>query len=330
MKFRNTVLTGTMGAVLLLSACGDGGTEDTASGAGDAGSGDEPYVAIVSKGFQHQFWQAVQQGAEECAQEAGARITFEGPESESEVAAQIDMLRTALDRNPDALAFAALDSQAAAPMMEDAASRDIPVVAFDSGVDSDVPVTTVATDNQAAAALAAEKMVELTGGKGKVAMVVHDQTSVTGVQRRDGFVEYIEENAPDIEIVDIQYGGGDQLRSTDIASAILQANPDLAGIYASNEGSAIGVVNAVQRANVKPDDLAVIGFDSGQAQIEAVQSGLMDGAITQNPVGMGCQTVEAALAAVNGEELEESVDTGFFYYTAENMEDEEIASALYE
>ena len=329
MKFRNTVLTGAMGAVLVLSACGESGTDTAAGGGGaDAGS-EEPYVAFVSKGFQHQFWQAVQKGAEECAEEAGARITFEGPESESEVAAQIDMLRTALDRNPDALAFAALDSKAAAPMMEDAASRDIPVVAFDSGVDSDVPVTTVATDNKAAAALAAEKMVELTGGKGKIAMVVHDQTSVTGVQRRDGFVEYIEENAPDLEIVDIQYGGGDQLRSTDITSAILQANPDLAGIYASNEGSAIGVVNAVQRANVG-DELAVIGFDSGQAQIEAIKSGAMDGAITQNPVGMGCQTVEAALAAMNGEELEESVDTGFFWYDAENMDDEEIASQLYQ
>lgn len=331
MKLRRTVVTGTLGVVLALSGCGDdagteGGTDAAAGGGSDSG---EPQIAIVSKGFQHQFWQAVQKGAEQCAQEQGAQITFVGPQSESEVAAQIDMLRTALEGDPDALAFAALDSKAAAPMMEEASSRDIPVVAFDSGVDSEVPVTTVATDNTAAAALAAEKMVELLGGKGKVAMVVHDQTSVTGVQRRDGFVEYIEENAPDVEIVDIQYGGGDQLRSTDITNAILQANPDLDGIYASNEGSAIGVVNAVTRLDAG-DELAVIGFDSGQAQIEAVQSGVMDGAITQNPVGMGCQTVESALAAINGEELPESIDTGFFYYTAENMDDPEIADALYQ
>lgn len=332
---RKTVsaLAGAMVATLALTACGGGDAEESGGGAGTgdaAGGGDQPYIAIVSKGFQHQFWQAVESGAQDAAQELGAEITFEGPESETEVAAQIEMLRTALDRNPDALAFAALDSQAAAPMMQEAEERGIPVVAFDSGVDSEVPVTTVATDNQAAAALAAEHMVELTGGEGKVAMVVHDQTSVTGVQRRDGFMEYIEENAPGIEIVDVQYGGGDQLRSTDITNAMLQAHPDLAGIYGSNEGSAIGVVNAVRQAGINPDDLAVIGFDSGQAQIQAIQEGIMDGAITQNPVGMGYQTVEAAIAAINGEELPESIDTGFFWYTAENMDDPEIAAALYE
>ena len=331
MRRKITAAFGALATALALAACGGSEGEDPAAeAAATAGSGDEPYVAIVSKGFQHQFWQAVEDGAQQAAEELGAEITFEGPESESEVAAQIEMLRTALDRDPDAIAFAALDSQAAAPMMQEAEERGIPVIAFDSGVDSDVPVTTVATDNKAAAALAAEKMVELTGGEGKVAMVVHDQTSVTGVQRRDGFVEYIEENAPGIEIVDIQYGGGDQLRSTDITNAILQANPDLAGIYASNEGSAIGVVNAVRQSGINPDDLAVIGFDSGQAQIDAIKEGIMDGAITQNPVGMGYQTVEAALAAINGEELPETIDTGFFWYDAENMDDPEIQSALYE
>jgi ribose transport system substrate-binding protein len=332
---RKTVsaLAGAMVAALALTACGGGDAEEPGGGAGagdGAGGGDQPYIAIVSKGFQHQFWQAVESGAQDAAEELGAEITFEGPESETEVAAQIEMLRTAVDRNPDALAFAALDSQAAAPMMQEAEERGIPVVAFDSGVDSEVPVTTVATDNKAAAALAAEHMVELTGGEGKVAMVVHDQTSVTGVQRRDGFMEYIEENAPGIEIVDVQYGGGDQLRSTDITNAMLQAHPDLAGIYGSNEGSAIGVVNAVRQSGIDPDDLAVIGFDSGQAQIQAIQEGIMDGAITQNPVGMGYQTVEAAIAAINGEELPESIDTGFIWYTAENMDDPEIAAALYE
>jgi ribose transport system substrate-binding protein len=332
---RKTVsaLAGAMVAALALTACGGGDAEEPGGGAGagdGAGGGDQPYIAIVSKGFQHQFWQAVESGAQDAAEELGAEITFEGPESETEGAAQIEMLRTAVDRNPDALAFAALDSQAAAPMMQEAEERGIPVVAFDSGVDSEVPVTTVATDNKAAAALAAEHMVELTGGEGKVAMVVHDQTSVTGVQRRDGFMEYIEENAPGIEIVDVQYGGGDQLRSTDITNAMLQAHPDLAGIYGSNEGSAIGVVNAVRQSGIDPDDLAVIGFDSGQAQIQAIQEGIMDGAITQNPVGMGYQTVEAAIAAINGEELPESIDTGFIWYTAENMDDPEIAAALYE
>lgn len=320
MMKRRALLISAPGAALLFAGCGtDGATGGT----------DKTYIALVSKGFQHQFWQAVKQGADQAAEEFDVEITFEGPDSESEVAQQIDLLQTAMDRNPDAIGFAALDSQAAVPLMTEAESRGVPVIAFDSGVDSDVPVTTASTDNLAAAALAAERMVELIGGSGKVALVVHDQTSLTGVQRRDGFVEYIEQNAPDVEIVSIQYGGGDQLESTDVATAIIEGNPDIVGIYGANEGSAIGVVNAVQELD-RVGEIVVIGFDSGQAQIDAIKNGVMAGAITQNPVGIGYETVKAAVMAINGEELPESIDTGFFWYDATNIDDAEIQAVLYE
>ncbi|TDE08082.1 BMP family ABC transporter substrate-binding protein [Jiangella asiatica] len=329
MRHRWTAMGVGVAAALVLSACGgddDGGGESTDGG---DGGGDRPQIALVSKGFQHQFWQAVREGAEQAAEEFDVEVTFEGPDSESEVAQQIDMLQAAIDRGPDALGFAALDSQAATPLIEEAASRDIPVIAFDSGVESDVPLTTAATDNTAAAALAAEHMVELIGGEGQVALVVHDQTSVTGVERRDGFVEYIEENAPDVEIVDIQYGGGDHLESTNLATAIIQGNPELDGIYGANEGSAIGVVNAVNELGMA-GELVVVGFDSGQAQIDAIRSGVMAGAITQNPVGIGYETVRAAVQALDGEELPETIDTGYFWYDANNIDDAEIQAVLYE
>ncbi|MCS5732922.1 ABC transporter substrate-binding protein [Herbiconiux daphne] len=319
-----------VGAVALTAAmagCSSGGS----TGSTDAAAGgDTPYVAIVSKGFQHQFWQAVKQGAEQAADEFGVEITFEGPDTEADVDQQIQMLQTALDKQPAAVGFAALDSQAAGPLLQQAQDAGIPVVAFDSGVDSDIPVTTAATDNKAAAAEAAKQMAEAIGGEGKVALVVHDQTSVTGVDRRDGFVEYMEENEPGIEIVDIQYGGGDQAKSADLAKAIIAANPDLKGIYGSNEGSAIGVVQAVKELGLQPGQLTVVGFDSGKAQIDAIKDGLMLGAITQNPVGIGYETVKAAVAAIDGEELPKSIDTGYFWYTADNIDDPEIAAVLYE
>lgn len=293
------------------------------------GESDKPYIALISKGFQHQFWQAVKEGAEQAAEEFGVEVTFEGPEDESQVDKQIEMFRNALDRNPDAIGFAALDSQASVPLLEETVERDIPVIAFDSGVDSDIPLTTASTDNYGAAALAAEKMAELIGGSGKVAVIVHDQTSVTGVERRDGFVETIENDYPDIEIVDIQYGGGDHLESTDLTKAIIQAHPDLAGVYGANEGSAIGVVNAVREMG-KEGEIVVVGFDSGKQQIDAIKDGLMSGAITQNPVGIGYETVKAAVEALEGKELPEVIDTGFFWYDANNLDDPEIQTAIYE
>ena len=284
-------------------------------------------IALISKGFQHQFWQAVKAGADQAAAEFGATVTFEGPETEAQVDRQMDMLAAALSRGPDAIGFAALDSQAASPLLQQAEEAGIPVIAFDSGVDSDIPLTTATTDNVAAAALAADKMAELIGGEGKVAVVAHDQTSRTGIDRVDGFVNRIAEAYPNIEVVTVQYGGGDQLQSTEITKSILLANPDLKGIFGANEGSAIGVANGKQELG---SDVVVIGFDSGAAQKGMVASGLMAGAITQNPVGIGYQTVQAAVSALKGETLPPIIDTGFYYYDANNMNDPEIAAVLYD
>jgi ribose transport system substrate-binding protein len=320
------VIVGAVAAALVFSGCtSDGG--GSGSGGGD---GEKPYIALVSKGFQHQFWQAVKSGAEQAAEEFDVEITFEGPDTEADVDQQIQQLQTALDKNPAAIGFAALDSQAAGPLLQQAKDSNIPVIAFDSGVDSDIPLTTAATDNLAAAGEAAKHMADAIGHEGKVALVVHDQTSVTGQERRDGFVDYMEENEPNIEIVDIQYGGGDQAKSADLAKAILAANPDLKGIYGSNEGSAIGVVQAVKELGLDSSTLTVIGFDSGEAQMEAIRDGLMAGAITQNPVGIGYETVKAAVEALDGKTLPKTIDTGFYWYDATNIDDEEIQAVLYE
>jgi ribose transport system substrate-binding protein len=293
-----------------------------------ATAADEMYVPLVSKGFQHQFWQAVKLGAEQAADELGVRITFEGPDNEGMVDRQIDMLAAALANKPTAIGFAALDSQAAIPLLRQANDAGIPVIAFDSGVDSDIPLSTATTDNIAAAGLAADKMAEMIGGKGKVAVVAHDQTSRTGIDRRDGFVNRIQSEYPGIEVVTVQYGQGDHLKSTEVTKAILTANPDLNGIFGTNEGSAIGVVNGVQELGTK--GLVIIGYDSGKAQKDAVRSGLMAGAITQNPVGIGYETVKAAVAAAKGESVPSLIDTGFYYYDASNIDDPEIAAVLYD
>lgn len=292
-------------------------------------SAQRPYIAMISKGFQHQFWQAVKSGAEKAAKDLGVTITFEGPESEAMVDKQIEMLQAALAKKPAALCIAALDSKAVIPYLEKAQQMGIPVIGFDSGVDSDIPVTTVATDNIKAAGYAADKMAEFIGRVGEVALVVHDQTSRTGIDRRDGFVNRIKQKYPLIKIVDIQYGGGDHLKSTDLTKAIIQAHPRLKGIFGANEGSAIGVINAVKEMN-KVGKIVVIGYDSGKQQIEAIKSGLMKGAITQNPVGMGYMAVEAAVKAIKGKKLPKFIDSGFYWYDKTNIDDPKIKECLYE
>lgn len=326
MKAKLTIiLLGLLIAAMALTACGGGKTETPASTSATSG---KPYIAVISKGFQHQFWQAVKAGAEKAAVDYNVTITFEGPETEAQVDKQVEMVQAALDKNPAALCLAALDTQALIPQLEKAQTAGIPVIGFDSGVDSDIPLSTAATDNLAAAAVAADKMAELIGGSGQVAVIVHDQTSRTGIDRRDGFVNQMEAKYPDIEIVDIQYGGGDQLKSTDLAKAIIQAHPDLKGFFGANEGSIIGVLNAVSELG-KQGQIVVIGYDSGQQQMDAIRAGTEAGAITQDPIGIGYKCVEAAVKALNGETLPKEIDTGFHWFDATNIDDDTIAPLLY-
>jgi ribose transport system substrate-binding protein len=288
---------------------------------------DEAYIPLISKGFQHQFWQSVKAGAEQAAKENNVKITFEGPETEAMVDKQIDMLSAALAKHPQAIGFAALDSKAAIPLLKKAQSEKIPVIAFDSGVDSDIPLTTCRTDSVAAGATAADKMAELIGDSGEVAVIVHDQTSRTGIDRRDGFLNRIKEKHPNIKIVSVQYGAGDHLKSAEIAKANLQANPNLKGIFAANEGSAEGAAIGVKESGKK---LVLIGFDAGKEQKDAIRSGLMAGAITQNPIGIGKCTVDSAVKALKGETLPKVIDTGFYWYDKTNIDDPKIAALLYD
>lgn len=315
------ILLGVLVIALLVAGCGQQQAAQQDSG--------KPYIAVISKGFQHQFWQAVNAGADKAAAEFNVDITFEGPETEAQVDKQVEMVQAALDKKPAALCLAALDSKALVPLLERAKAEGIPVVGFDSGVDSDIPVSTAATDNVAAAALAADKMVELIGGSGEVAVIVHDQTSRTGIDRRDGFVNQIEAKYPDVTIVDIQYGAGDQLKSTDLAKAIIQAHPNIKGFFGANEGSIIGVLNAVKELS-KEGQIVVIGYDSGQQQMDAIRAGTEAGAITQDPIGIGYKCVEAAVKALNGEDVPKVIDTGFHWYDNTNIDSDSIKPLLYE
>ena len=286
----------------------------------------ETYFPIIAKGFSHQFWQAVKAGAEEAAARNGVTITFEGPNTEAEIDKQTDILNAAIAKAPQGLGFAALDSKAQVPALQAAADAGIPIVAFDSGVESDLPLTTCTTDNMAAAAEAARHLAEAIGGEGEIAAEIHDQTSATGIGRRDGFLNEIATNYPNITVVEVLYAN-DALKAADDIKAMMQAHPDLKGIFASNEGAAIGLAVAIKETGSK---IVGVGFDSGKTQKDAINDGLLAGSITQNPVGIGQCVVDSLVKALAGETLPKVIDTGFYWYDKTNMADANIAAVLYD
>lgn len=306
----------------------DTGTE-TETETAAANEEDNKYIAMIALGFSHQYWQAVKQGAEEAAAELGYTITFEGPEQETMVDKQVDMLKTAIQNNPAAICMAAIDTESVASILQEEKAQGVPIVGFDAGVGEEESDVKCSTDSMAAGALAAEHAGELLGGEGKIAIIGHSQTVIDAVERVQGFKDKIESDYPNIEIVDIQYGDGDHVKSAEIAKSMVTAVPDLDLIYTSNEGSCVGAYNGLKEIS-KIGEVMLIGFDSSAAMKDAVRNGEIVGAITQDPIGMGRAAVESAVKLLNGEEVESFIDTGCYWYDASNMDDPEIAPLLYD
>ena len=295
-------------------------------------------IEMISKGFTHQFWQAVKKGAEEQAAKMNATVNFVGPAAETMIDKQLEMLDSAIALKPDAIGYAALGTTQSVSHLQKAKAAGIPVYMFDTaasctgalGTSSDCALGVAYTDSKAAGKLAAQKMAALIGKKGKVFVIGHSQTNQTGIDRKDGFVNEIKKYKG-ITLLPVQYAeGGDAQKSQDIVSTVLLANKDLKGVYATNEGCSNGAAQAFKNAKVKKGSIKLIGFDSGAQQIANIKSGLQTGAITQNPVGIGAKTVEALVNYVRNKTVPAPlIDTGFYYYDAKNITDPKIAADLY-
>lgn len=314
-----------LGAVLAVgfTACNNDSTEGAAKGSTGGGR-----VAVVAKANASEYWVRVKEGAEAAGKDLGVEVTFNGPDTESEGDKQLNQLQSAINDKPLGIAFAPQDgAQDGAPrLIEEADAAGIPVVIVDTPLaGSDLPITTVASDNTGMGAQAAEKMVELTGGKGKVAVVAHGEVG-TAAARRDGFKQYLEEKAPDMEIVDIQNGESDPAKSRDKAQGILQANPDLVGFFGTDDDSVIAIADEVA---AKAMDVKVIGVDSSPDVLTLLKEGKISGIIVQNPYNMGYQSVEILVAASKGEKpSEKNIVSASVWVTADNINDDDVQKVI--
>ena len=368
----------TMVMAVSLAACGgnssndsgngttDDSTDKTADEGSDANTSDL-HFEIVSKGFQHQYWQAVLKGAENKAEELGVSINFVGPNSESDIADQVQMLNNAINANPDAIGLAALDTSACLDSIQNSMDADIPIIGFDSGV-PDAPEGSVlancATDNYAAGELAGDEMYQLISDRingasdaVRIGVLAQDATSESITQRGLGFIDkMIELLEADGKTVSVEgndkYVADSKGDKTDGANVIIEVlvpaqvtselsaidcqtllnKSDTIAIYGSNQHSGEAMVTAnenLKKFGTGGDQIVGVAFDSGEVIKGAVADGTFAGAVTQAPVAMGEALVQQLYNAATGGTVED-VDTGCQWYTADNMDSDEIAQNLYD
>ena len=381
-KVLAAILAATM--VVGLTACG-GGSTDTATDAPAAEESKDDAAAettddaavdtssmsfeVVSKGLQHQYWQAVKKGVEQKAEELGVTVNFVGPDSESNISQQVQQLESALNANPTAVGLAALDTESVKDLLQKAKDSGIPVIGFDSGVPGAPEGSVLAncsTDNYAAGALAAEKVYEAVKDQVanatapiRVGVVAQDATSESVINRGLGFIDKFAELAKaDGKTANVigndKYITDSKVEKTDGADIVIDVRvpasvtselsaadatalmneKDTIAIYGSNEHSANAIITANENLNkcgTGEGKIVAAGFDSGAAQIQAVKDGVLLGSITQAPVAMGETLVQLMYDAATGNTAAvKDTDTGCQWYTAENCEDPEIAQNLYE
>lgn len=285
-------------------------------------------LPVVSKGFQHEFWQTVKMGTEAAAKEMGDKTSYVGPADETQIAEQIQLVENVMAQKPNGLLLAALDANALAPLVETANSRGIKVVTFDSGVNSDIPVSFVATNNRTAGAQAADALAQQVNNKGKVGIIAHVAGTSSAIERSEGFMARMKEKYPDIKVLPVQYSDGDPQKAMDKTIDMIQANPDLAGIYATNEGATLGVANAIDSQSLK-GKVKVIGFDSTEAIINFLKSGVIQGFVVQDAYQIGYQGLKALNAALSGQTVPKEIDIPVKFVNAQNINTPEIEKLLH-
>jgi len=273
-------------------------------------------VVFVPKGRAHEFWQSVHAGAIAAMREnPGYEIIWNGPASETDYEGQIRIVDSAINQHVDAICLAPIDKKVLVEVVERAAAQNIPVVIFDSPVDTAKFTAQVATDNYAGGALAAVRMGQILNGKGKIAEVAVQPGSASTMAREQGFEDLLKKDYPGIKLVDKQYGMADFAQSLKVSENMLTATPDLNGMFASNESSSVGAVRALKnKSNVK-----LVGFDASPQLIEALKSGVVDSLVVQDPFEMGYKSMVAAVTKLKGGTPERIQNITPTLVTPENM-----------
>ena len=288
---------------------------------------DRLQILVSPKGLTHNFWLTVKAGADSAAREFDVDVIWKGPAVETDIAGQISIIEDYINKQVDAIVMAACDTKALIPPVEAADRAGIPVITIDSGLDSDVPLSFIATDNVYGAQKAADILAELIGEEGNVACFPFIPGAATSIWREEGFIEGLKKY-PDINLAAVQYCHSDVATAMTITENILTAHPDLKGIFAANEACAIGAAQALRSRNVQ-GKVKLVAFDAFPNEIESLKTGVIQALIVQRPFTMGYLGVKSAVDAINGRQLEKRIDTGVTVATMQNFDEPDIQETLY-
>ncbi|MDC3418231.1 substrate-binding domain-containing protein [Aquibacillus salsiterrae] len=289
------------------------------------GSMDETYVMVT---FQVgiDYWKRALKGFEDAAEALNVSVEYRGA-TQYDVNEEITVLEQVIARKPAGIAVSTMDPKALNPVINKAVEAGIPVVMFDADAPDSKAYSFLGTNNYNAGVEAAKKMAELLGGKGEVG-VVTQLSQLNHQERTQGFKDTIFRDYPDMEVVSIKSGRGDQLESKQVTEDMLEQYPELKGVFATEANGGVGVGQAVKDNQIM-DSVKIISFDTDKGTLDMIDEGIISATLAQGTWKMGYWSLQFLFHLnkgivedeENGSPLPNYLDTGVTIVTEENVDD---------
>lgn len=324
---RNTrlLITILLAATMLLAACQPAGGEATppAGPAGDtpaAPAATEPAapaeteaggaaeggfdIGLVVSTLNNPFFVTLRDGAQGAADSMDVNLVVIDAQDDS--AQMISGIEDLVNQGVDAIIVNPTDSDAVVPAIQTANAAGIPVFTVDRGANGGEVVSHIASDNVAGGRMAAEFLCNAIGGEGAVVELQGIAGSSAARDRGQGFNEYMASDCPGAQIVAKQTANFNRDEGLTVFENILQAQPEIAGVFAHNDEMILGAIQAAQAAG-RAEDIVFVGFDAIDDAVAAVQDGSLAATVAQQPDLMGQLAVETAVSYLNGETVEANI-----------------------
>ena len=256
-------------------------------------------VAFVGADMLDPYYLTQHCGASAAAKANNATLTWQGVNG-VDFAPEVSTFNAVVQKHPDAIVLVPFSDTAFVQPVKNAEAQGIKVITDDAALHVPAELATVHTDNLILGGLAADQMAKfLPNATGKVAIISFSSDVPVEVDRVNGFKNEVKKKYPNIDVVTVQYGGADSGKSAQLMSSILTANPDLAGVFATDTNDAEGVGSAIQAAG-KRGKVRLIGYDASPKEVQDLKAGVYDALVAQAPYLVGYTAVKLAAEAAQG------------------------------
>ena len=285
-------------------------------------------VYFVMKSNQTNFWKTAMVGANIAKSEYNIDLHYMYPSSEDDYKKQNELVKSAVDAGADAICLSAIDYVRTAEAVEYAYSKDVPVIMFDSFIDTNRKMVEIGTNNYEAGISSAKALID-TNNSYNVGIVNFNKDSQNAQQREKGFRDCVKDNEK-IKIKSAVNVEANENHAMQATIKMIQENKDINAIVTFNEITTLGVSKAIK--SMSREDIFVVGFDNNIMSINDLNSeeGYLDALIVQTPQAMGYLAVENAYKIIKGDKIKDyRIDTKTVLVTKENMFSDEIVKILF-